>query len=243
MSRGQLRVWHRALNNDLRVTPTGGEDSISNMHVSKPVGSVRTYAQFGDSRFTVETWLKTLREGRTYFTAGPLLEFTVSDKLPGEAVRLPAGGGRVRLKARVWSVTPLSQVVVYRNGIIFKEVVVDAKHWTVRPNTPCAELDMEIEVDRSGWYSLYAEGPHSDLLDVRFPQAATNAIRVYVGDQKIRDAASAEYFVRWIDKLRGMAEKWPWWRSQKERDHVWAQFDEARGVYQRLAAEAIQVRE
>ena len=35
-SRGQLRVWHRALNNDLRVTPTGGEDSISNMHISKP---------------------------------------------------------------------------------------------------------------------------------------------------------------------------------------------------------------
>ena len=78
----------------------------------------------------------------------------------------------------------------------------------------------------------------SDLLDVRFPQAATNAIRVYVGDEKIRNRASAEYFMRWIDKLRSMADKWPWWRSQKERGHVFAQFDEARGVYQRLAAEA-----
>lgn len=237
-SRGQLKVWHQALNNDLRVTPTGGEDSISNMHVSKPVGSFRTYAQFGDSPFTVENWLKTLREGRTYFTSGPLLEFTVADKLPGEVVHLPSEGGHVRLKARVWSIAPLSRVVIYRNGAIFKEVKVDANHWTVRPNTPCAELDVDVEVQSSGWYSLYAEGPHSDLLDVRFPQAATNAVRVYVGDQKIRDGASAEYFVRWIDKLKAMSESWPWWRSQKERDHVFAQFDEARRVYQRLAAEA-----
>jgi hypothetical protein len=197
------------------------------MHVSKPVGSVRTYTRFGGAPFTAETWLKILREGRTYFTSGPLLEFTIADKLPGAAVRLPVGGGSVRVKARVWSITPLSHAVICRNGSVFKEVAVDAKHWTFRPNEPCAELDIEVEVDRSGWYSLYAEGPQSDVLDVRFPQAATNAIRVYVGDQKIRNGASAAYFVRWIDKLTNMAEKWPWWRSQKERDHVFAQFNES----------------
>ena len=237
-SRGQLQVWHHALNNDLRVAPTGGEDSISNLHISKPLGSLRTYAHFGGAPFTVASWLKTLREGRTYFTGGPLLEFTVSDKLPGGEVRLPPGGGSVRMQARVWSIAPLSKVVVYRNGVVFKEVPVDTKHWSVRANKPCAELDMTVEVDRSGWYSLYAEGPASDLLDVRFPQAATNAIRVYVGDEKIRDRVSAEYFVRWIDKLSSMADRWPWWRSQKERDHVFAQFDEARRVYQRLTTEA-----
>jgi hypothetical protein len=237
-SRGQLKVWHHTLNNDLRVTPTGGEDSISNMHVSKPVGSLRTYAHFGGGPFTVATWLKTLRQGTTYFTGGPLLEFTVADKMPGDVVRLPAGGGRVRITARAWSITPLSQVVIYRNGSIFKELPIDAKHWSGRTNKPCAELDVTVEAERSGWYSLYAEGPASDVLDVRFPQAATNAIRVYVGDEKIRNRASGDYFIRWIDKLAAMAEKWPWWRSQKERDHVFAQFEEARRVYERVAAEA-----
>ena len=58
-----------------------------------------------------------------------------------------------------------------------------------------------------------------------------------------RDSASAEYFVRWIDKLTSMAEQWPWWRSPKERDHVFAEFNEARRVYKRLAAEANQVHE
>ena len=37
---------------------------------------------------------------------------------------------------------------------------------------------------------------------MRMPQAGTNAIRVYVGDQKIRSRESAQYFIRWIDRLR-----------------------------------------
>ena len=57
-------------------------------------------------------------------------------------------------------------------------------------------------------------------------------------DGKIRNRASAEYFMRWIDTLRKMADEWPMWRSQKERDHVFAQFAEARKVYEKLAAEA-----
>jgi hypothetical protein len=59
-----------------------------------------------------------------------------------------------------------------------------------------------------------------------------------VGDQNIRNRASADYFIRWIDKLKAMAGEWPWWRSQAERDHVFAQFEEARSVYVDRAAEA-----
>ncbi len=92
-------------------------------------------------------------------------------------------------------------------------------------------------LNESAWSALYAEGPYSDLLDVSMPQAGTNAIRVYVGDQKIRSAESAQYFIRWVDQLKAMAEKWPSWRSQKERQHVFSQFEEARRVYQRLAIE------
>src|SRR5688572_27575349 len=83
VSRGQLAVWHHALNNDLRVTPTGGEDSISNLHTSKPVGSLRTYAYMGQ-QFTAEAWLNALRAGPTFFTGGPLLDFEIDGKKPGD---------------------------------------------------------------------------------------------------------------------------------------------------------------
>jgi Tol biopolymer transport system component len=231
-SRGQLRVWHHALNNDLRVTPTGGEDSISNLHISKPVGSLRTYAYFAGAALTAGGWFDALRSGRTFFTGGPLLEFELNGKRPGEAVRLPPGGGRVRIRARVWSVVPLSRVVVFHNGEPLKELAISPPEL----GKPVAELDGDIDIAGSGWYALYAEGPHARYFDVRFPQAGTNAIRVYAGEQKIRTRASAEYFVRWIDKLQTMANAWRWWRSPKERDHVLRQFQEARRVYQDLAA-------
>ena len=74
--------------------------------------------------------------------------------------------------------------------------------------------------------------------DPSYPQAVSNAVRVYVGDQKIRSRASAEYFITWIDKLRKMAEAAPGWRSQTEKDKVFAQFEQAKQVYAERAREA-----
>jgi hypothetical protein len=44
--------------------------------------------------------------------------------------------------------------------------------------------------------------------------------------------------VRWIDKLHSLAEQWPWWRSQAEKDHVYSQFQEAQDIYRRFITEA-----
>jgi hypothetical protein len=56
-----------------------------------------------------------------------------------------------------------------------------------------------------------------------------------VDGQPIRDRASAEYFVRWIDRLTEMAAAHPGWRSDKEKAHVLGQFAEARAIYQERA--------
>jgi len=225
----QLSVWHRVLNNDLPVVATGGEDSISNLHFSKLIGSVRTYAYLGGA-FSAEAWFEALRKGRAYFTTGPLLDFRVDGKMPGDSIRLPAGGGRVKVSARVQSIVPLSKVVIHSNGRVIHEVPLE--------QVKSASFEREMTVTDSSWFSLYAEGPPNSALDIGFPQAATNVVRVYVGDRRIRNRESAEYFIRWIDKLRGMADAWPWWRSQAEKDHVFAQLAEARKVYERLAQEA-----
>ena len=63
------------------------------------------------------------------------------------------------------------------------------------------------------------------------PMATTNAIYVYAGDRPIRSKESADYFVRWIDKLTAMASEHPGWRSEKEKQHVLGQFREAREIY------------
>lgn len=223
-SRAAFMVWSHARNLDLPVTPTGGEDSISSLHYTKLVGSVRTFASL-DGPFTIPAWIDAVRKGRTYYSTGPLLDLRISGQRPGGTVKLPAGGGSLTIEAKFASLGPLSKAVLYRNGQVFKELPLSG---TFRET---------VKETGSAWYSLYVEGPHYEYLDADYPQAITNAVRVYVGDQKIRNRASAEYFLRWIDKLQGMAEEWPWWRSQKERDHVFGQFEEARKVYRRLAQE------
>jgi len=44
--------------------------------------------------------------------------------------------------------------------------------------------------------------------------------------------------MRWIDRLREMAEAWEYWRSDAEKANVFAQFDEARAIYEGFLAEA-----
>jgi Tol biopolymer transport system component len=225
-SHSQLGVWHHALNNDLHVAPVGGEDSISSLHNTKLVGSVRTYAYSGQLK--VEPWIEAVRKGNTFFSTGPLLEFRVNGHIPGETLRLGPEGGTVTIEANVRTIAPVSKVRIYRNGEVFREV-------PIARDGRSASFKEAIRVTESSWFSLYAEGPPYRLLDAEFPQATTNAIRVYTGDRKIRNRASARYFVAWIEKLRGTAVEWPFWRSQKEKDHVLGQFDEAKGIYEKLA--------
>jgi TolB protein len=248
-SQAALRVWHHALNNDLQIAAVGGEDSISNLHRTKLVGSVRTYGYVGTSGSSgnkkisarsplgkeglqggpAQAWIDALKKGRTFFTSGPLMEFKVNGRIPGESLNLPDEGGTVQFEAQVWSIVPLNRVMIYSNGEVWKEIPLSSDKRT-------ASLRERVTLQRSGWFSLTAEGPPaSHPIDANYPQAATSPVRVYVGEQKIRNRRSAEYFLRWIDKLQVMAEAWPGWRSQAEKDHVFAQFSEARQVYERLA--------
>ena len=75
-------------------------------------------------------------------------------------------------------------------------------------------------------------------LDCGYAQAFTNPVWVRAGEQPVRSAAAAEYSIRWIDRLRQMAEAWEYWRSDAEKAHVYAQFDEARSIYEGFLAEA-----
>lgn len=68
-------------------------------------------------------------------------------------------------------------------------------------------------------------------MDVDYVQAFTNPIWFQVGDQPIRNPESAEYGLRWIDNLQSQAEAWPGCRSEAEKAHVFAQFEQAREVY------------
>ena len=189
---------YAAWNNGLRVTATGGEDSISNLHRSKIVGSVRTYVHTGNRGLDMDAWFEGLREGRAFVSSGPLVELTANGRMAGETIALPAGGGAVALAGRVDSITPLERVFVVCRGEERADVPLSGDRRS-------AAFEIDLEIDRSGWCHLRAEGHPSERapLDVRYAQAFTNPIWITVGEQPVRDAASAEYGMRWIDQAAG----------------------------------------
>jgi Tol biopolymer transport system component len=220
-------------NNGLKIAAVGGEDSISNLHMSKLVGSQRTYVFTGDRGLDMHAWLDGMRAGHAFVTNGPLVELTVNGSLPGETVALPPPGGAVDVQAHVRSIVPLQNATLYFNGRAVEEIPLSGDRRS-------ADFSKTLQVTSSGWYHLRAEGAPADRfpLDTAYPQGFTNPVWVTVGSQPVRSRASAQYALNWIDKLQKLAEAWPGWRSQKEKDHVYAQFDEARRVYRRLASEA-----
>ncbi len=219
-------------NNDIRITAVGGEDAISSLHWTATLGAMRTYVRPDDGERTMGGWLTGLRDGHAFVTNGPLVELTVNGRIAGETLALAAGTGTVSVSARVRSITPLTRAFIVHNGEEVAEV-------PLSENRQSGDYEGEVEITGSGWIHLRAVGAPEESfpLDARFAQGFTNPVWMVVGGEAIRDLASAEYGMQWIDKLTEMALEWPDWRSQTEIDHVLEQFQEARAVYERLAAE------
>jgi hypothetical protein len=231
--RGSFTPWYAVLNNGFKVTATGGEDSISNLHQSKLVGSVRTYVYTGGKGLDMHAWFQGLREGRAMVTTGPLVLLKVNGMMPGDEVRLPAGGGEVELTGWVRSIVPVREVLLVFNGEVVEKIPLEGDRKSL-------DFTRTLKVRRSGWYHLRAEGSPDERfpIDASYAQGFTNPVWVLVGDRPVRSKAAAEYSVKWIDQLTAMAKQWPGWRSEKEQAHVFAQFDEARKLYLQRGAEA-----
>ena len=218
-------VWHRALNCGFRVTATGGEDSILSLHRTPVIGADRTYAYLG-SKLDYNAWVEALRAGRTFVTNGPLLEFRVNGKLPGDEIKMPVDGGSLEVSGKVTSVVPVEKLELIYNGTVVEASATGA-------------INKTIAITRSGWYTLRATGSQPRRpTDDQSVFAETSPIYVLCGDRPIRSRQDAQYFVRWIDDVAAQADRHPGWRSDSERKHVSDQFAEARKVFEQRAAEA-----
>lgn len=54
------------------------------------IGNARFYTYLGED-LTFDAWMKNLKAGHTFATSGPIIEFTVNGKLPGDEIDVPKG--------------------------------------------------------------------------------------------------------------------------------------------------------
>jgi hypothetical protein len=221
-------VW----SNGLRAAVVGGEDSISNLHATPLVGSMRTYVRTPDGELSMEGWFEGMRAGNAFVSSGPLLDVTVDGRIPGEDLEM-ASGGEVTVAVRAWGIVPMRTAVIVMNGEVVEEIPFEGDRLSL-------DVERTVQVERSGWIHVRVQGDPEDRapLDTSYPLALTNPVWITVGGAPVRSASAADYALRWIDKLQEMAEEWPGWRSEAEKAHVYAQFDDARAIYRARGEEA-----
>ena len=120
---------------------------MSDLHISKLVGSSRTYVYTGGKGLDARAWMDGLDKGRAFMSTGPLVGLTVNGRMPGDEVALPAAGGTVDVGGWVKSITPLDKVTLISNGEV---VGADSAH----RDRKSLEFTQQIKVSRSSWVHL-----------------------------------------------------------------------------------------
>ena len=83
--------YYRLLNAGFRIAATGGTDNFSDVFLDPPPGSDRTFAHLSGP-LTHQRWIDAIKQGRTFFSTGPLLFLTVEGREPGDETRASGGG-------------------------------------------------------------------------------------------------------------------------------------------------------
>jgi Tol biopolymer transport system component len=221
-------VWYRLLNLGFRIPAAGGTDAMANYATLRgPVGLNRVYASVANGPIRSEAWLDALRQGRTFATNGPLLDFSVAGNPIGSTLRLERGHS-VPFSARLRSIVPVDHAQVVCNGRVAREL-------TLGTHRDRLEVSGMLPIVSSGWcvlraFTAKAEYPVLDNL----VYATTSPVYVSVRGAAPRSPEDARYFEAWIDHLLQTTGSYPDWNSAMEKAGVLQKLKDARSVYERL---------
>jgi hypothetical protein len=144
--------YYDFLNLGYRMVASAGSDTP----YGGSVGSVRVYAYLGkDKPFTADTWFAAFEAGKTYVSNGPMLEFTVDGKLPGEEIQID-GKQRLKVHAKAWGlagITAPTSLKVVVNGETVKEMTAQNE------DQETFEVDIDVDCEYGAWIAAHAVGP------------------------------------------------------------------------------------
>jgi hypothetical protein len=188
--------YYRYLNCGYRLPLVGGTDKMSS---DVPVGLYRTYAYIPDEEFSYAAWCRAVRAGRTFLSAGPMLEFSVGGAQIGDTLTLPAGGGELEVEAVATSIFPIHTLEIVAGGrvVAATEEKAGARQLTLRA---------KLKLDSATWLAARCGGPGyyqmARFLDCwrRAMFAHTSPIYVAVGGPwQLFDPPTARYMLTLIE--------------------------------------------
>lgn len=216
-----MKLWYRLLNCGFRIPAAAGTDVFLNRITSNPPGWGRCYVKLTNHLSYVE-WIGGQKAGRSFVTTGPMLEWGVEDRGPGDVLQLD-GPRKVRVHGRVFSQFPVKNIELVVNGVVVGSI-----------NNPAGAfvLEDEIMVDRAGWMAVRCASGNNASTGGAALGAHGNPIYIEMPNRAADARADAEYFLAWIDRLAADLKKRD--RIPVGLEHVTTQLDTARAVYRRL---------
>ena len=221
-------VWYRLLNLGFRLTAGAGTDATANYAapIRGQVGQNRVYVWTPQWPGPREMWKTGLREGRTFATNGPLLEFTLGGQMVGSELKFAGAQKAVPFTASMTSIVPVDHAEIVCNGTVAQEVKLDGMR-------KFAEMKGGLAIDKSGWCVLraWSERTEYPVMD-QYTYATTSPVYVTVGGKRAFSQEDADYFKAWIDRTMEATGQYPDWNSADEKIHVMKKLAGARAVYE-----------
>ena len=140
--------YYRYLNCGYRLPLVGGTDKMS---ADVPVGLYRTYARLGDEPFSYDAWTRAVRSGRTFLSAGPMIDLRVEGHEIGDCVRM-SGPGTVSVSAQAESIFPMGTLQLIQNGRVIAST-------DDRKGARRLDLQAEVRVGSGCWLAARCGGP------------------------------------------------------------------------------------
>ena len=186
-SEGTSALWHRFLNLGLTIAPSAGTDVMLNLYRTMAVGTTRVYAHTGD-QVNWPAYIEALRDGRSFVTNGPLLDFRVGDARPGEVVVAGTSGTGANSaespRSVPWTLDLATATSVDTVEIIVNGRVVQSRSGIAEPGQRSYAGD--IDLPDAGWVAVRARGG-----ETRWPSMDTSPFAhsapVWIGERGSAD--------------------------------------------------------
>jgi hypothetical protein len=121
--RDTAALWYRLLNCGFHLPAAAGSDTMANYaSLRGPVGLTRVYTRIPRNASFPQPLLDAVKHGRTFATNGPLIGFTVDDKILGDELNLPAGPRHITFSAWLRSFVPIDHLELIRNGKVIRDL-------------------------------------------------------------------------------------------------------------------------
>jgi len=144
---GASEMWYRFLNVGSPILLAAGTDAMANFYRTMPLGVSRLYVQT-QGETSMAAYMDAMKEGRSFVTTGPMLDFKLDGATPGDVV---SGEVSARFKIDLASAVSVDLVEVIVNGLVV---------WSSAGLDGAGSRTYEgsIDLPAAGWVAVRARG-------------------------------------------------------------------------------------